>query len=320
MTDRSGRRRAFGHSWWGQAWVEAIEGRAHLDANRMPRGRTYARWGYVGELDVQPGVVSALVTGSRPTPYRTMVRVRVLTDKKWNRLLDVVASKVAHAAALADGELSSQLVDDADAAGIELLPGEGDITTACTCPDDANPCKHAAAVCYLIADLLDDDPFSLLEIRGRTHGQIGDALRERRRKSASESSRVVRDEGVVATEAFAQFDPLSPLPKVPRSSPKPGPSMTLPPDMPEGVEIDRRDLVFLADDAIRRAWEMSSGLGDSGLGLSVYGDLVARAARMLDDMPAMVALAQRASVSLSQLEDDARALFPEDEEEPDLLD
>ena len=47
--------RTFGVTWWGRAWVDALEGRAQLDPNRLPRGRTYARTGRVGELKVLPG-------------------------------------------------------------------------------------------------------------------------------------------------------------------------------------------------------------------------------------------------------------------------
>ena len=40
----------FGRTWWGRAWVQALEQRARLDPNRLPRGRGYARDGAVGEL------------------------------------------------------------------------------------------------------------------------------------------------------------------------------------------------------------------------------------------------------------------------------
>ena len=47
--------RQFGHTWWGQAWIDALEGRADLDPNRLPRGRTYARQGHVNRLELEPG-------------------------------------------------------------------------------------------------------------------------------------------------------------------------------------------------------------------------------------------------------------------------
>ncbi|MDA8317473.1 MAG: hypothetical protein M0010_20245, partial [Actinomycetota bacterium] len=69
-------RRPFGATWWGRAWVDALEGRASLDPNRLPRGRTYARGGAVGDLVLTAGQITAPVQGSRRTPYRVTVRVR----------------------------------------------------------------------------------------------------------------------------------------------------------------------------------------------------------------------------------------------------
>ncbi|MEJ7585244.1 MAG: SWIM zinc finger family protein, partial [Acidimicrobiales bacterium] len=157
----------FGATWWGKAWIKALEGRARLDPNRLPRGRTYARQSRVGELSVKPGEVTAGVSGSRPTPYIVRLGVRTLSETEWDALLDVIASRAGHAAALLDGELDPGVADDAAAAGADLLPGPGDLTTRCSCPDWAEPCKHAAAVCYLVADVLDADPFALLLLRGR---------------------------------------------------------------------------------------------------------------------------------------------------------
>src|SRR5437764_12471516 len=97
-----GARRGFGQSWWGRAWVDAIEGRAQLDPNRLPRGRGYARSGTVGELDIGPGLIRASVQGSAPTPYDVTVRVRVFADDEWRRALAVVAGQVGRAAALPD--------------------------------------------------------------------------------------------------------------------------------------------------------------------------------------------------------------------------
>lgn len=303
------KRRNFGESWWGQAWVEAIEGSAGLDSNRLPRGRTYARFGYVGDLEVKPGVVFALVEGSGSSPYRTSVRVKSFTDEQWNGLLDIVASKVAHSAALADGELTSEMIDDATAAGIEILPGDGEITTSCTCEDDANPCKHAAAVCYLFADLLDDDPFALLEVRGRSHEEIAAALRDRRKPESSSKVEVPAGgpDAVSAADAYGAYDPKAKLPKVPRPPRHPGEVSAALRDLPADAEVDASDLIALAVSGIHRAWGMSSGEIDSGRTWTVSEDLAWRASSMLADESAVYALAQRASVDGDALIEDARA-------------
>ena len=174
------KRKGFGRTWWGTAWIEALEERARIDFNRLPRGRTYARTGRVGPLTVEPGEVRAAVRGSRESHYAVRIRVQPLGKKAWDQVLDAMAGEASHLAALLDGELPPDVVADVADTGIDLLPGPGDVRTRCTCPDWASPCKHAAAVCYLIADVIDDDPFALLVLRGRTRHQVLAGLRARR--------------------------------------------------------------------------------------------------------------------------------------------
>ena len=109
-----GSRRPFGATWWGKAWLDALEHRARLDPNRLGRGRSYARRGSVLELTVDPGVVRASVQGSRVTPYVVTVRIRPFTDDEWDSVLDVVSAQIGRVAALLDGELPPELVDVAD--------------------------------------------------------------------------------------------------------------------------------------------------------------------------------------------------------------
>src|SRR5438874_7832942 len=200
-------RRAFGATWWGKAWVEALQWRAALDPNRLGRGRTYARHEHVEGMVVEPGVARARVWGSRRTPYRTQMKVRMLTEDEWDRLEEAIVAKAGHLAALLDGELLPEVVQDAADVGIELLPGPGELVPRCSCPDWAELCKHAAAVCYLVADELAADPFSLLLLRGRSRDELLARLR-RRRAGAEEprspaKARAAVDKGVDARAAYA---------------------------------------------------------------------------------------------------------------------
>ena len=117
-------------------------------------------------LVVEGGEVRAPVYGSEISAYRVWVRVRPFSEDEWTRAIDAIAAKAGHAVALLDGELAPGIVGDLDDAGLSLLPGPGEVGTTCTCPDWANPCKHAAAVCDLIAELSDRDPFTVLQLRG----------------------------------------------------------------------------------------------------------------------------------------------------------
>ncbi|WP_405067841.1 SWIM zinc finger family protein [Kribbella sp. NBC_01510] len=307
-----GSRRPFGATWWGRAWLEALEQRARLDPGRLSRGRSYARRGSVLELTVTPGEVEAVVQGSRVTPYQVTVRIRAFSTTEWDAVLDVVSAQIGRVAALLDGELPPEVVDDVHAAGLDLLPGAGEVLTNCSCPDFAVPCKHSAAVCYLVADALDDDPFALLLLRGRRKDELLTALRARRSAPAVPTT-VVRTPpppGIPAIAAFARYfaseDGAStpgpvPVPVPPRPMGSPGtPAAVRVLDPPRSSGVDVRDLVVLATDAARRAWELASGDGDGGLDLTFEQDLARRAALVLGT-PDLADLAHRAGVPARQL-------------------
>ncbi|WP_434976343.1 SWIM zinc finger family protein, partial [Streptomyces mirabilis] len=199
----------FAETWWGNAWVRALEEGA-LDAARLARGRAYADQGHVDAITVTPGLVLAYVHGSRPRPYRVQVRLRTLDDGDWDRFLDAAAERPGHIAALLDKEMPKSLAD----CGADLLPGPGDLVPQCSCPDHGHPCKHAAALCYQTARLLDEDPFVLLLLRGRGERELLDALS---RRNATRAARAAQEQqsaplpGVRARDALARRA-LPPLP------------------------------------------------------------------------------------------------------------
>jgi uncharacterized Zn finger protein len=293
-----GARRGFGTTWWGAAWVDALDGRAQLDPNRLPRGRGYARSGAVGDLELSVGLVRARVQGSRREPYDVTVRVRVFDDKEWDRVLDVVAAQVGRAAALLDGEVPPEVADDVAAAGSSLLPGPGELQPRCSCPDWADPCKHAAAVCYLVADELDADPFALLRLRGRDREAVLAALRRRRRGGLvidEPDDRVDGpDEGVPARTAFAADRVRPELPSPPLPPADPGQPAALASDPPPVSGVTTQSLASLVADAAVRAQLLLVGDEPAdetmALRLSVEDDVVRRVA---------VGTAEPVSVALS---------------------
>lgn len=301
----------FGRTWWGRAWLEALEQRARLDPDRLPRGRDYARSGAVGELTLAPGEARARVQGRKTEPYEVRIRVRRFADDEWDRVLAAISAQLGHAAALLDGELPPEIADDVAGAGLDLLPGGGEIGPRCTCPDDADPCKHSAAACYLIGDVLDADPFALFLLRGRTRDQVLAGVRARRRGAvrtevaaspgAPAAVRPVADEGVDARAAFRFPVPYNPVPAVPVPPARPGSPAVLPVDPPPWRPGLREDLIELAADAARRAWEMALGLSPgAGLELDPDADLTRRAAHALGS-PAFSVLAQRSGIAEREL-------------------
>lgn len=273
-------RRTFGKTWWGRAWLDALEGRAVHDPNRLPRGRTYARKGNARELIIDGGRVRALVHGSRPEPYGVLLKVRRFRDDEWDCVLDAIVAKAGHAAALLDGELDPGIVADAQAVDVELLPRSGELRTACSCPDWAEPCKHAAAVCYLMADALDEDPFVLLQLRGMGRDEVLSAVRARRAAAGPAPDALaaapVLEVGVLGVDAWSRVP--GPLPSLPppvrEGAGRPAPWPT---DPPREAPFDALGLRRLAADAARRAWGVRTGTATSGLDLDVAADLARRA-------------------------------------------
>lgn len=170
-----------GTTWWGARWIEALE---KLGANygaRLARGKTYARTGRTHDFVVGPGGATAHVTGSRETPYVVKIALAQLDDATWTRAVEAMAAEARFAAELLAGEMPRAIDDAFRAAGSSLFPRtEKDLTTSCSCPDWANPCKHVAATHYVLGDALDRDPFLLFELRGRTRSDVLDALRRLR--------------------------------------------------------------------------------------------------------------------------------------------
>ncbi|WP_033295719.1 SWIM zinc finger family protein [Amycolatopsis jejuensis] len=284
-------RRTFGHRWWGRAWVEALEQRARLDPNRLPRGRTYARKGVVDELAISPGEVTAWVRGSRPDPYRVAIRMRQFSPGEWDTLLDVAGRRLGHAAALLDGELPEELAAQSREAGADLLPGPGDLRPRCSCPDTANPCKHVAAVYYVVADEIDADPFVLFTLRGRPRDEVLARLRELRTPSKPSRPPEV---GLTPKKAYARrVAPLPPLPEVPH---EPGPPAILDPDPPARTGWTSAALTTLAADAASLAFALLSG--DPMADLTFEEDLARRAAGRGADL---FGLAEAASMAPSEL-------------------
>ncbi|MEY7975598.1 SWIM zinc finger family protein, partial [Streptomyces pilosus] len=262
----------FAGTWWGRAWVTALEDGA-LDAARLARGRGYAEQGHVDAITVTPGLVLAYVRGSRPRPYRVQVRLRTFGDADWERFLDAAAERPGHIAALLDNEMPQSLAD----CGVPLLPGPGDLAPRCSCPDSGHPCKHAAALCYQTARLLDADPFVLLLLRGRGEREVIDALS---RLSAARAARAARDRepeplpGVRATEAMAhrELPPLpAPLPMPPH--PEQPPVYPASPGGPDPFALDQ-----LATDAAARAHILLTTGRDPVGGLTLWHDAVRLAA------------------------------------------
>lgn len=311
--------RRFGTTWWGRAWLDALEHSGSSYQSRLPRGLSYARKGAVRELEVAPGHLAARVVGSTGELYRVDLAVRRLAMAEWEQVADAVAAKAAHLAALLDGELDPGVVADAAAVDVALLPRAADVRPDCSCPDWAEPCKHAAAVCFLAAAEMDRDPFALFTLRGMTRDEFVELVRTRRSldhpgggradPDADPDMGADPDRDAAGTETGAGMsaaqlwtgrsidEPLGELPEVLTRRPplrRPGRRAPWDASLPDRFGIDPARLDELAEDTVERAWAMLVEDRPSGLAASARADLARRAAAHPDDV---VALAARAGLT-----------------------
>ncbi|MFD9069568.1 SWIM zinc finger family protein [Streptomyces lasiicapitis] len=209
----------FASSWWGNAWIDALEGSA-LDPARLARGRAYAREGHVDTITVESGRIIAYVHGSRPRPYRAELRMRTFTPDDWDRFLDAATADPAHLTSFLTRDMPQALAATADRTGVPLLPGRGDLIPSCTCPDRGHPCKHAAALTYQTARILDADPFVLLLVRGGEETRVLEELTRRNARAAASEATGGPEPGRSAARSAAP------------------PSVPTPPEGPAGGDAD----------------------------------------------------------------------------------
>jgi len=186
------KRGQFGEHWWARRWIAVLESFGW--SNRLQRGRTYARKGQVMNIDVRPGRVTARVQGSRRKPYTVHIEIVPLSDNQWERAIDAMAGQALFAAQLLAGEMPPEIEQTFQAAGVSLFPTSHDVVMSCSCPDWAVPCKHIAAVYYLLGEEFDRDPFLLFTLRGRTREHVMAALRTRRAADVPPVEEAVRGE------------------------------------------------------------------------------------------------------------------------------
>lgn len=158
-------RKSYGTTWWGKQWLNALN---NIDySNRLPRGRTYANKGAVVQIDIERNHISAAVAGSRPRPYEVNITIPLFTANTKARIMEIVTGNPILLSRLLNRELPNELYDSCQSQGIDLFPSTWqDIQGHCSCPDWAVPCKHLAAVLYLVANEIDKNPFMVFELHG----------------------------------------------------------------------------------------------------------------------------------------------------------
>jgi uncharacterized Zn finger protein len=174
-------------TWWSQRFIGVLEQIGV--GGRMSRGRSYARAGQIVSMDLEVGAVRAVVQGSRPRPYEVRIGIPAFGKAEWAQVGQALVDDASYAAALLNGEMPRDIESVFEGVGLALFPaGSRELAMDCSCPDHEVPCKHLAAVFYVLAERFDADPFQILALRGRDRDALLADLRARRAAAAPAGS------------------------------------------------------------------------------------------------------------------------------------
>jgi uncharacterized Zn finger protein len=187
--------RTIAHTFWGKAWCDNLESYSDY-ANRLPRGRTYVRNGSVVNLQIHPGKISAMVSGS--ALYEISINITPLTAGHWGTIKSRCAGQIGSLVELLQGRLSKSVMDIVTAHDGGLFPKPGEIKLSCSCPDWAGMCKHVAAVLYGVGARLDHQPELLFVLRKVDHLELIEEAIPRAGKKSNTAGKKILVESEVA--------------------------------------------------------------------------------------------------------------------------
>jgi uncharacterized Zn finger protein len=161
--------RTIASTFWGRAWCKQMES-YHDYENRLPRGRSYVRNGFVFDLSIEKGLVKALVQGS--SLYTVTVEIKPCSTDKWKKLIAECSGKIDSLVELLQGKFSKSVMEYITNKEGGLFPQSKEINFDCSCPDYATMCKHVSAVLYGIGARLDTSPEDLFLLRHVDHLEL----------------------------------------------------------------------------------------------------------------------------------------------------
>ncbi len=156
-------------TFWGKAWCDNLESYSDYE-NRLPRGRTYARNGFVIHLAISPGLIEAKVSGS--SLYSIKIGIKPIPTDHWKSICKECTGSIGSLVELLQGKLSSRVMEIITRHGTGLFPSPSEIDLSCSCPDSAEMCKHVAAALYGVGSRLDRQPDLLFKLRSVNHEDL----------------------------------------------------------------------------------------------------------------------------------------------------
>lgn len=167
---------AFGNNWWSKTWIKIIEG--FPIGGRLARGKRYARSGQILSIDIQKGTVEASVQGSQIKPYKVIIKFDRIAGDTWEQIVKNLLKTPLFMAQLLNGEMPESIDEVFQQSKTSLFPSQyKSISMKCSCPDYSVPCKHIAAVFYLLGEEFERDPFLLFTLRGMPKDELLNCLK-----------------------------------------------------------------------------------------------------------------------------------------------
>jgi uncharacterized Zn finger protein len=187
-------------SWWGIAWNKNLESYSDY-YNRIDRGRSYVKNGYVLDLKIDSESIVAIVAGSRQKPYKVNIVIDALSKSKWEKIIKLCGRNIDNIDQLVQGKFPKDLETLFTQQGEGLFPSPNEINFDCDCPDFAYMCKHVAAVLYAVGARLDEDPslfFKLrnIEIEALIKKSIEEKMQTMLKSSKNKTNRIIDDANI----------------------------------------------------------------------------------------------------------------------------
>ena len=194
--------------WWVAEWMELIN--SYRYKKRLERAWIYAREGNVLSIRFEGRRVQARVQGTEAEPDKVKLWLDVLTDEDWEFVLEALTQKARWTCQLLAGIMPDDIERAFAVSGKRLFPFKlQEVRSECSCPDNANPCKHISAVYYLMGERFSEDPFVLFQLRGRSRSQLLSDLAERRRQHLADERAALGMPPPASPAAGPRPDPLS---------------------------------------------------------------------------------------------------------------
>ena len=211
--------RTIAATFWGKAWCDNLERYSDYE-NRLPRGRTYVRNGSVIDLQIAPGQVKAMVSGS--SIYNITIKIAPVGEARWKSICQDCSGAIDSLVELLQGRLSKGVMERICQQTHGLFPSPKEINLSCSCPDWADMCKHVAAVLYGVGARLDQQPELLFRLNNVDEKELiasaGKALPMTGKGPAARSLNANEDLAELFGLDIAQSTDASPAIKIPRAA------------------------------------------------------------------------------------------------------